>query len=412
MLVLIMKLTLQSFPMVCDFKHFAFHFFLGLIFAGCSHAAYKPEFAADDALLIADDLNGAPQKNTSAIYRPVEWSEIDGWYDDNHAEALAAFMKSCKAIAADSLWDRPCFDAAFIDENDTFSARIFFESRFQPYEIIADGNERRGLITGYYIPILEGSREKTERFKYPIYKRPSDLVLVDLASFGADRKYARGILGKNGIVTPYPYDREAIETNASLLKGSEIFYVDDPIALFFMHIQGSGLIKVGNKTRLVGYADQNGFSYYAIGKYFVDTGKISRDNLSMQTIRAWLSAQLAKNPKRAFEVMWKNRSFIFFEEKDEEGAVGSLGVVLSPKRSIAVDKSFIPLGSPVFIAGVDEKKEFKLNMRRLIMAQDTGGAIKGAARADFFWGVGREAGKNAGAMRLYGRFWLLAPKNY
>ncbi|MDR2151640.1 MAG: murein transglycosylase A [Helicobacteraceae bacterium] len=367
----------------------------------CGCAAIKPSFDAQTPL-IAEPFNET--KNQSAVYRPVSWKALSGWKKDDHGEALTAFVKSCDRLAASPLWTKVCAEAKETSADDRVSARLFFETHFQPYEVIADGTNKEGLITGYYLPLLNGDRQKSKRFAYPIYKKPADLVVVDLRSFGINaRKEARGRLSSDGRITPY-YDRAAIDSNASLLAGNELLWVDDPIGLFFMHIQGSGLIRLPNgETRLVGYAEQNGRSYYPIGSHLVQIGAIRRDALSMQSIRAWLKA----NPQKMRETLNKNPSYIFFEERDANmGAFGALGAPLSPKRSIAVDPSFIPLGAPVFISAIDQSNDIS----RLCVAQDTGGAIKGAARADFFWGEGFEAEERAGKMRMQSAMWILLPK--
>lgn len=372
-----------------------------LVILLCGCASLKPSFDAQTTPLIAESFDGA--KNQSAVYRPVSWKELGGWKKDDHAEALIAFVKSCEINAAASIWAKTCAEAKETGADDRVSARLFFETHFQPYEVIADGKSRQGLVTGYYLPLLNGSKTKTARFAYPIYKKPSDLVVVDLQAFGVNRKPTRARLTSDGMVTPY-YDRAAIDSNASPLAGNELFWVDDPIGLFFMHIQGSGLIRfLSGETRLVGYADQNGRAYYPIGLYLIENGEIARDALSMQSIRAWLEA----NPKRMREVLNKNPSYIFFEEGNVSvGAFGAQGAPLSPKRSIAVDPSFIPLGAPVFIRAVDPSGD----LSRLCVAQDTGGAIKGATRADFFWGEGFEAEERAGKMRMQSEMWILLPK--
>jgi membrane-bound lytic murein transglycosylase A len=392
-------------------KHLAFHIgekmkksFIGIIYIVllCGCAGIKPTFDAGESPPIAESFNVS--KNQSAIYRPVSWKELSGWKKDDHGEALATFIKSCETINAKSIWTKTCAEAKASNADDRVGARLFFETHFQPYEVIADGNSKKGLITGYYLPLLNGAKKKGGRFIYPIYKKPADLVTVDLAAFGVTgRKNVRGRLTSDGKIIAY-YDRAAIDSNASLLAGNELFWVDDPIGLFFMHIQGSGLIRVSNsETYLVGYAEQNGKPYYPIGLYLVEQGEIARDKLSMQSIRAWLEA----NPKRLWQTLHKNPSYIFFEEGNASvGAFGAQGAPLSPKRSIAVDPSFIPLGAPVFIRANDPDGD----INRLTIAQDTGGAIKGATRADFFWGKGFEAEERAGKMRLESAMWILLPK--
>jgi membrane-bound lytic murein transglycosylase A len=367
----------------------------------CACSAVKPTFDADLTPQIEEPFSAA--KNRSAIYRPASWKELGGWKKDDQSEALTAFIKSCEAIGLKSIWTKVCVEARETSANDRVGARLFFETHFQPYEVIADGNAKKGLITGYYLPLLNGSKTKSERFAYAAYKKPANLVTIDMEAFGVTgRKPARGRLTNEGRIVPY-YARAAIDANASLLEGNELYWVEDPIGLFFMHIQGSGLIRLPNgETRLLGYADQNGRSYYPIGLYLAEQKEIPRDSLSMQSIRAWLEA----HPQKMQSVLNKNPSYIFFEEGNASaGAFGSQGVSLSPRRSIAVDPSFIPLGAPVFI-----RSDSPSGLNRLTIAQDTGGAIVGATRADFFWGEGFEAEERAGKMRLESSMWILLPK--
>ncbi|GHV02935.1 membrane-bound lytic murein transglycosylase A [Campylobacterota bacterium] len=366
-----------------------------VILGGCSAAAHG--FDLDETVQIAEVF---PQsKNQSAVYKPVSWKAIADWKKDDHNEALMAFVSSCEALRNDLRWKKVCAEARSIGELDSVGARLFFETHFQPYEMIGDGERSIGLVTGYYLPLLNGSRTKTARFAYPVYRKPKELVQIDLKAFSIDHKSIRGRLQSNGKIVPY-YDRATIETDASLLKGNELFYVDDPIGLFFMHIQGSGLIKTPDgKIHQLGYSAQNGYPYYAIGKYLIEGKMIAKEDMSMQSIRKWLET----HPSRMNEVMRKNRSYIFFEEANATlGVYGTQGTPLSAKRSIAVDREFIPLGSPVFISAEA--------LKRLTIAQDTGGAIKGAVRADFFWGQGNEAAQSAGKMQENGRLFILLPK--
>ena len=362
-----------------------------MLFAcGC---APKQPFAEAD-LLIGEPYSS---HNQSALYRPVAWKALKGWKNDNHSEAIAAFLASCGVM--EERLQEVCGEAKLIESGDDTSARIFFETYFQPYEVIGDGEKVEGLVTGYYLPLLKGSRKQTARYKYPIYKKPSDMVIIDLNAFGLGRKSVRGRVSSDGKVIPY-YDRAAIDQQPQLLKGSELFWVDDPIKLFFMHIQGSGLVQTpdGNIHQL-SYASQNGHPYYPIGAYLIENDQIPKAKISMHTIREWL----LKNPKQMWSVLHKNPSYIFFEESDiKQGTRGTQGVALTDRRSIAVDPSFISLGTPVFISAEEIKK--------LTIAQDTGGAIKGAVRADFFWGQGSDAETNAGNMKTNGRLFILLPK--
>lgn len=344
-------------------------------------------------------------RNQSAVYRPVSWKKLPNWKKDDHAEALATFVRSCQVTQNDPRWSGVCAEAMTLDKTDHVGARLFFETHFQPYEVIGDGQRSEGLITGYYLPLLQGSRTPSKRFAYPIYKKPADLVLIDMPAFGRGSKPVRGRLTPEGEVVPY-YSREAIDSPLKPLAGNEIFWVEDPIALFFMHIQGSGYVQLQDSQVVqVGYAGQNGHPYYPIGRYLVESGAIGLDEVSLQSIRAWLQ----KNPDQMWSVMNKNASYVFFQEGNlTQGAFGSQGVVLSAKRSIAVDPGFIPLGTPVFV-NADHPLESG-TLSRLTVAQDTGGAIRGPVRADFFWGQGPVAEESAGRMKSTGRLWVLLPK--
>lgn len=283
------------------------------------------------------------------------------------------------------------------------TARAVLEKEFQPYEVRGkDGTA--GLYTGYYEPELRGSRRREGPYQTPLYRKPDDLVTVELVDFRADWKGER-IGGRvvDGRLRPYP-DRAAIEGGAIAGRGLEMVWVDDAIDAFFLHIQGSGRVKLPDgKIMRVGYAAQNGRPYNAIGRDLIRRGALTPETVSMQTIQAWLE----KNPTEAKAVMNGNPSFVFFRELQGEGPLGAQNLPLTPGRSIAVDPKFMPLGAPVFL---DITLPDGKPMRRLMVAQDTGGAIRGAVRADVFWGAGEAAADLAGKMKQPGRYFLLLPK--
>lgn len=290
--------------------------------------------------------------------------------------------------------------------------RSFFEQKLTAYQIVQVNScgtrDAFGLVTGYYEPVLRGSRTPTPIFRVPLYAAPDDLLTIDLGDLYADLKGRRlrgRLQGKK--VIPY-YSRADLEKNGAL-AGKEIVWVDDAIDAFFLQIQGSGRVTLPTgETIRVGYSDQNGYPYRSIGKYLVDQGILTVDQATTQGLRQWLIT----NPDRMQQVLNANPSFVFFREDKildaTQGPKGALGVPLTPGRSVAVDARYVPLGAPIFLATTYPATDAPL--RRLVMAQDTGGAINGAVRADFFWGMGNEAGESAGKMRQQGRVWLLWPK--
>jgi membrane-bound lytic murein transglycosylase A len=293
---------------------------------------------------------------------------------------------------------------------DDAAARAFFEQRFQPYQATQEDGTAEGLVTGYYEPLLKGDRVRTDRARFPLYAVPADLVTVDLASVYPELKNLRlrGRLAGNKLV-PYPTRKEieAAGGQGNGFKGKPIAWAADPVELFFLQIQGSGRIELPDGSHMrVGYADQNGHPYQSIGKLLVERGELKLEQASMQGIKDWG----AKNPDKLPDLLASNPSFVFFQElpNDLAGPLGALGVPLTGGRSIAIDPRFIPLGAPVFLATTQPNSPVPLN--RLVMAQDTGGAIRGGVRADFFWGFGDTAGELAGRMKQRGRMWVLLPR--
>jgi membrane-bound lytic murein transglycosylase A len=261
------------------------------------------------------------------------------------------------------------------------------------------------MVTGYYEPVLAGSRARSERFRLPVYGVPPDLIAVELEGVNPDLKglRLRGRVAGNRLV-PY-WTRAEIEANGGF-RAPVIAWVEDPVELFFLQIQGSGQLELGAGQRLrLGYADQNGHPYRSVGRILVERGEMSLDQASMQGIKAWAAA----NPRKLRETLDANPSYVFFREMpDAGGPVGTLGVPLTAGYSIAVDPRSVPLGAPVFLATTWPLQAQPLE--RLVAAQDTGGAIRGAVRADFYWGSGSEAGALAGRMRQPGRMWILWPR--
>lgn len=353
------------------------------------------------------------------------FEELPGW-PGSSAAALPAFLRSCDAfdrlpenrplgrgearvggVVGD--WRAPCAAARIVPAGDDEAARRFFEAHFVPHRM-TDRGDPEGLFTGYYEPTLQGSRQRSERYAVPLYVRPPELVSVDLGDFREDlagRRLAGRVEGQS--LVPFA-DRTDIHQGALSGRDLELLWVDDPVDAFFLEIQGSGVVELDTGERMrVGYAAQNGHPYYAIGRELVARGAMPMEEVSMQSIRRWLEA----HPEEAVDVMRTNASYVFFRELDRDGSLGAQGVVLTPGRSLAVDRAFLPLGAPMWldtrVPAVDPTQAPE-PFRRLLVAQDTGGAIRGPVRGDVFFGPGDEAAQRAGRMRSEGRAWVLLPE--
>lgn len=339
----------------------------------------------------------------------VNFEAIAGWQDGEQASAWKSLLTSCQALRSRESWREVCARASELPAPDDAAARQFFERHFTAWRAANPDGSLEGMVTGYYEPLLRGSRRKGGAFLYPLYGPPDDLLTIDLSAINPELRNLRlrGRLDGKRVV-PY-YSRSEIERGTAPIDGKEIVWVDDPIEAFFLQIQGSGRVELnGGGVLRVGYADQNGHPYYSIGRYLIDRGDLKQGEASMQGIKAWATA----NPKRTAELLDQNPSYVFFRElpalDPTLGPIGALGVPLTPGRSIAVDPRFIPLGAPVFLSTTWPNDSKPLT--RLVLAQDTGGAIRGPVRADFFWGFGQEAGALAGRMRQQGNMWVLLPK--
>jgi membrane-bound lytic murein transglycosylase A len=345
-------------------------------------------------------------------YQPVEWRAVEGWAGDDLQAAWSAFVTGCGALKARPDWKDVCERALAAPAGDGAATRQFFETQFDPWRIAYDDERgaptETGLITGYYEPLLKGARQRGGAFRTPLLGVPDDLLSVELADVLPQLKgeRVRGRLQGRRIV-PY-YERAALGSSASL-KGHELVWVDDPVDAFFLEVQGSGRVQLPDGSVIrVAYADQNGQPYKAIGRYLVQKRELTVEQATAQGLRAWLAA----HPQRLREVLNANPSVVFFREETladaAQGPKGALGVPLTAGRSVAVDPRNLPLGAPLFLATTEPGSESPL--QRLVMAQDTGGAIRGVVRADLFFGLGHDAGERAGAMRQQGRLWLLWPK--
>jgi membrane-bound lytic murein transglycosylase A len=339
---------------------------------------------------------------------PASFDELPGWRDDDLGQVWGAFRASCRALRFREHWRAVCERANGLEARDAAAVRAFLETSFVPYRVANGDGATQGLVTGYYEPRLRGSRARRTPYLHPLYAPPEDLLVIDLAAVAPETKNMRlrGRLDGRRVV-PY-FSRAEIENGvATQVNGKEIVYVDDPIEAFFLQIQGSGRVRLDSGEELrIGYADQNGHAYQSIGRYLIDKGELTPGEASMQGIQAWARA----NPARLGELLNQNPSYVFFRELPpaDTGPIGALGVPLTAERSIAVDPRFVPLGAPVYLATTRPNSDVPLE--RLVIAQDTGGAIRGAVRADFFWGTGPEAGALAGRMRQQGRMWVLLPK--
>ena len=347
-----------------------------------------------------------PKAADNARYEPVAFAALPGWSGAPLAASLRAFAAGCARVASGAALHAACEAARALPAGDDAAARAFYESAFSAYAVVAPDGAREGLVTGYYEPVLQGSRTPSERFTQPVHGVPEDLVVVDLAAQYPELRglRLRGRLDGRRLL-PY-YSRGEILTRNGAIPAPVIAWVEDPVELFFLQIQGSGQLQLASGERVrVGFAEQNGHPYRSLGRHLVERGELALEQASMQGIKAWAAA----NPARLQEALSHNASYVFFRELPAvDGPIGALGVPLEAGYSIAVDPKFVPLGAPVFLATTYPLSPQPLE--RLVMAQDTGGAIRGAVRADFFWGSGPEAGQLAGRMRQPGRLWVLWPR--
>jgi membrane-bound lytic murein transglycosylase A len=353
-----------------------------------------------------------------ATFTATTFLDLPGWNDDRQQQIWPAFRVGCKALLArsrtEALWQAPCAASGAVDENDPVAARRFFEAHFTPYRVTSSDGAQTGLITGYYEPLLRGSRMPGPSFASPLYAPPADLLIVDLADLypELEGRRVRGRLDGRRVV-PY-WSRADIEHGKADTGGKVLVYVTDPVDAFFLQIQGSGRVELAEGgTMRVGYADQNGHPFRSIARVLIDRGEMTLADASMQGIREWG----ARHPDRLPGLLDENPSYVFFREVPPpppgslearvDGPIGALGVPLLAERAIAVDPRAIPLGAPVYVATTEPLSDAPL--RKLTMAQDTGGAIRGPVRADFFWGFGDAAGQRAGRMKQQGALWLLWP---
>jgi len=337
---------------------------------------------------------------------PASWQELPGWEQSDPVPSLQVFRAGCASLRWREGWRQACTAAESVATDDPLAVRFFFEDWFRPWRLQQEDGSGEGLLTGYYVPDLEASRARDETYRYPLYKVPDDLLVIDLREVYPElaNYRLRGRLDGRRVV-PY-WNRGSIDNGEQPLAGQELFWVKDPVELFFLHIQGSGrLLLPDHQQVMVNYADQNGYPYRSIGKLLLERGAMTREQMSMQNIRRWAR----EHPEQVGSLLSENPSYVFFRELPPEvqSPPGAFGIPLTPEYSLAVDPRYIPLGAPVYLQTTLPGSDTPLE--RLMIAQDTGGAIKGPVRGDFFWGMGDAAGAQAGRMKQTVCFWLLLP---
>ena len=354
-----------------------------------------------------------------ALLKPVQWQDIDGFSEDDMRAAWPAWQQSCSTLinktaknktqSNQQSWQAVCSAASALNKPSKQMIQAYFMQYFNVYSTSNVDDTNTGLITGYYEPLLKGSRNKSSQYPYPLYKQPTDLITVELGETYPElkNKRLRGKLKGNKLL-PYP-TRAEIETTPSPLAGNELVWINDLVDGFFLQVQGSGLVQFESGDNMhVGYADQNGQTYNSIGRVLIERGELSKDQAGMQGIKDWAR----NNPQKLRDLLNANPSYVFFRELPVglSGPLGALGVPLTAERSVAIDPRYVPLGAPIFLATTLPNSNKAL--KKLMVAQDTGGAIKGGVRADYFWGAGEAAGKQAGSMKQQGKIWVLLPKDF
>lgn len=379
------------------------------VLAGCAALPPSPPSRPPAAAAL-------PAESAAARLRAASFVAIPGWRDDNQRAAWPAFVAGCAALLAKGdaapIWRDSCSAAGAVDPHSDAAVRAFFEAQFTPYQIIAADGGDSGIVTGYYEPLLHGSLQKSDRYRFALYAVPDDLLTVDLAELYPElrNKRVRGRLDGRRVVPYWP--RADVDAGRAPLAGKELVWVDDAVEAFFLQIQGSGRVQLAEGGVLrVGYADQNGQPFRSIGRLLVERGDLPLERASMQGIKTWGR----EHPEQLPALLDENPSYVFFRAivpdpaATIDGPIGTLGVPLLAERTVAIDPAIVPLGAPIFLATSYPLSDRPL--QRLVLAQDTGGAIKGALRADFFWGFGDAAGREAGRMKQAGQMWLLWPKN-
>jgi membrane-bound lytic murein transglycosylase A len=359
---------------------------IGSLMAGCSSPPTRGTAYRSSPATVPSNYN-----SPIASFSAVSWQALSGWQEDDLSQAWPAWLKSCEALRkrnSELNWRQVCTQAASISVSDAQAIRRYFESNFQPFEIRNSAGSETGLVTGYYEPVMNGSQTRTNLYSVPLYAYPNAW------------RQTRPNLGPS----------RAELMSSGILKGSEIAWVQDPVAAAFMQIQGSGKIRLqdGRVMRL-GYAGTNEQPFKSFAQWLLDKKEINRSEATMQGISKWAK----RNPDRVNDMLNANPRFVFFKElpgnvSADLGPTGALNVPLTTERSIAIDLQAMPLGAPVFLATTRPLSSQPL--QKLVMAQDTGKAIVGGVRADYYWGSGDAAGELAGRMKQNGKMWVLLPR--
>lgn len=356
--------------------------------------------------------------------RTSTFTHLPGWADADTKQSMLTFQVSCKAflkqdpkksVGSDYLdlnaedWYPACKEAMMLQPLSSQNTKQFFEKWFIPVEFV-EKKPVEGLFTGYYMPLLKGSLTRTKEYNVPLYDVPSNLLTINLGLFAKDLKN-RNIVGRisGSCIIPF-YTRAEINQGAIENKAPVVAWVDSLIDRSFLEIEGSGLIQLKNGKQIaVGYSGQNGAAYTALAKVLIDKGVMTRDNASMQHIRSYLES----HPNEINSVLNANKSFVFFQKLKQPVALGTLGTPLTPGYSLAIDRKWIPLGIPLWLNTTrpDDQLDEQKTLQRLMIAQDTGGAIRGMVRGDVYWGAGEKAASIAGKMKNFGNYWILIPKN-
>ncbi|MFW8564928.1 murein transglycosylase A [Orrella sp. 11846] len=411
---------------------------LAVLMAGCT-TSERPGVLPGDEPVAADEkfrvvpLSSLPETKPRALsgrYVEVAWNTLPGWQGDDLQGYWINFLRNCQGLmrptsgnvsvparAAPRAWHAVCVAALDSSKapapNDAGAIRKFLQTYLTPWRLdTADQRQADGMVTGYYEPIVEGSRKRQGKYQWPLYGVPENLLNIELGDLYPELagKRVRGKVVGNRVV---PYD-----SRAQLAKSDDnlpvIVWLDDPVDNFFLQVQGSGRVHLADgpdagQTIRLAYANHNGHPYKSIGRWLADQGELPINQASMQNIRAWAK----KNPSRTQEMLNANPGVVFFREEAiadaQQGPKGAYGVHLGAQRAIAVDPTFVPLGTPVYLTTTMPASNQPL--QKMVFAQDTGAAIKGAARADFYWGSGQQAGETAGRMKQRGQMWLLWPKS-
>ena len=371
-------------------------------------------------------LPDTPARPLAGKFQQASWATLPGWQADDLTQVWKAFVNNCKGLmrpvsgslamqarATPRAWQPVCAAVAQsgLGEQgaDAQAVRQFLQTHLQPWRLLdASGKPARNTVTGYYEPLVHAARERGGEYQWPLYAAPADLLTIDLGTVYPELagKRVRGKLVGKRVV---PYDTRAEIAATPTRQPPVIVWVNDPVEAFFLTIQGSGRAQLPNgETIRVAYADHNGRPYRSIGQWLATQGELPLAQASMQNIKAWAR----KNPKRVQEMLNANPAMVFFNEETvtdpELGPKGAYSIPLIGQRSVAVDTQFVPLGAPLFLS--TQYPASSKPLQRLVFAQDTGAAIKGAARTDFYWGFGEEAGALAGRMKQPGEMWVLWPK--